>query len=319
MRIDGPSINVSSVAATLHKQFIGSRWLEARESSANEFAFYSRAAEAAKRRAGHAAAYRRPPQADAVRAPADERDVLVICHGTPMDVVDGRIELNNLLDGRVDVLSRCATAALFVSHGMRRQTRLWLHLADRRLTLCCDGTLAKGLNPDERSMASAIKRSLSEHQRQCGAYGPAAASALVDSGGRMPPGWSVHSDEGLKDRLHALGVNRPCSREAEHEQRRPVTLVVLDENGKPLTPQVLTDAAPEAQAAAAVPTDASDQDAASPPRVLLVLGDHRGFSSHEDGLLRELGGVRARVSRVPLLASHSIVLAHAVLDEVALG
>ena len=129
MRIDGPSINVSSVAATLHKQFIGSRWLEARESSANEFAFYSRAAEAAKRRAGHAAAYRRPPQADAVRAPADERDVLVICHGTPMDVVDGRIELNNLLDGRVDVLSRCATAALFVSHGMRRQTRLWLHLA----------------------------------------------------------------------------------------------------------------------------------------------------------------------------------------------
>ena len=46
----------------------------------------------------------------------------------------------------------------------------------------------------------------------------------------------------------------------------------------------------------------------------MVLGDHLGFSVAEEALFEALGGVRARVSPLPLLASHVVVLAHAVLD-----
>lgn len=65
--------------------------------------------------------------------------------------------------GRLDVLLRCLRAALLVSHGLRRDTQVYLVLLGGPMaprTLRVDGDTAKFLRPDERSLATLIKKSL---------------------------------------------------------------------------------------------------------------------------------------------------------------
>jgi tRNA (pseudouridine54-N1)-methyltransferase len=64
--------------------------------------------------------------------------------------------------GRMDILCRCVNAALFLSHDMRRDVRVYLVLkgdASPRLVRF-DGTTVRYLSPDERSAASLIKKTL---------------------------------------------------------------------------------------------------------------------------------------------------------------
>ena len=72
-------------------------------------------------------------------------------------------------------------------------------------------------------------------------------------------------------------------------------LLVLHEEGPPLH-SVLQGTAPEEGA-------------------VLVLGGSAGFSADDEATLERLGGKRASVGKLPLLASHCIVLAHAALDQ----
>jgi tRNA (pseudouridine54-N1)-methyltransferase len=65
--------------------------------------------------------------------------------------------------GRLDALVRCIRAALLVSHGVRRDVRLYLVLrggprAPR--TVRIDGRTAAFLRPDERSLATLLKKAL---------------------------------------------------------------------------------------------------------------------------------------------------------------
>jgi tRNA (pseudouridine54-N1)-methyltransferase len=65
--------------------------------------------------------------------------------------------------GRLDVLLRCLRAALLVSHGLRRDTLVYLVLnggprAPR--TLRFDGASARFVRPDERSLALLVHKSL---------------------------------------------------------------------------------------------------------------------------------------------------------------
>jgi tRNA (pseudouridine54-N1)-methyltransferase len=65
--------------------------------------------------------------------------------------------------GRLDVLLRCVRAALLVSHGLRRDVRVYLVLgggepASRVLRI--DGASAKFVRPDERSLATLIQKTL---------------------------------------------------------------------------------------------------------------------------------------------------------------
>ena len=86
--------------------------------------------------------------------------MVVVCHG-PEYLARGAFKLNNLPKGRVDVLARCVSSAIFLSHGVREQTRIWLQLQEAGVTLCLDGGAVKGMHPDERSLAAAMKRTLS--------------------------------------------------------------------------------------------------------------------------------------------------------------
>lgn len=65
--------------------------------------------------------------------------------------------------GRLDVLLRAARAALLVSHGLRRDVEVWLVLrggVTAPRTLRIDGRTAKFLRPDERSLATLVKKTL---------------------------------------------------------------------------------------------------------------------------------------------------------------
>ncbi len=72
------------------------------------------------------------------------------------------LNLNDLAGsgGRTDVLVRAVNAALFVSHGIRVDSHVTLHLQGgpgppRRV--CFDGSSLRGVRPDERSIAGHIK------------------------------------------------------------------------------------------------------------------------------------------------------------------
>ncbi|EOD04498.1 hypothetical protein EMIHUDRAFT_220952 [Emiliania huxleyi CCMP1516] len=139
------------------------------------------------------------------------RDLIVVCHRTPVKVAQGRFRLDNLPDGRVDLLARCASAAIFTSHGVRRETRLWLALQDQSVCLCLDGSTARGMHPDERTLAAAMKRTLAvEH----------GATSRADTAN----GWSYHAG-GLEHRLRELRQQRPVS-------RGPRPILQLHEDGE---------------------------------------------------------------------------------------
>jgi tRNA (pseudouridine54-N1)-methyltransferase len=65
--------------------------------------------------------------------------------------------------GRVDVLLRSLRSALLVSHGVRKDTVVYLVLLgepDGARTVRIDGAAARYLRPDERSLATTLKKAL---------------------------------------------------------------------------------------------------------------------------------------------------------------
>jgi tRNA (pseudouridine54-N1)-methyltransferase len=100
--------------------------------------------------------------------------------------------------GRLDVLLRCLRAALLVSHGVRRDTVVYLVLlgdpgAPR--TLRVDGATAKFLRPDERSLAVLAQKALAA---------PRAGEGFVT----VRPGVAV-ADGGLDAVLGDVGTATP--------------------------------------------------------------------------------------------------------------
>jgi tRNA (pseudouridine54-N1)-methyltransferase len=61
--------------------------------------------------------------------------------------------------GRLDLLCRCITSSFLISHGLRRDTELYLVLQDQ-LTLRLVGSRLRHLNPDERSTAALVQKAL---------------------------------------------------------------------------------------------------------------------------------------------------------------
>jgi tRNA pseudouridine-54 N-methylase len=319
--------------------------LDVRLSTASEYAFQTRQAAAITARASGRIwkafqADIRPAQLERSQLPGDRRDIVVLCHGTSARLGEGQINLNDLPNGRLDVMARCVAAALFVSYGIRRSVRLWLLLREIGLTICVDGALVKGLYPDERRLAVAIQQTL--RSGQGGQFEP-------------PPGWALHGsmasreDEAIGNRLGAIlgatyrrgagatgatgarrGDGNAGGSEAISGDDR-VLLVVLDEQGAPFV-QLVTDAGNEHAGMLSAgqpkqPEQPEQQPVADSDRsegvsglrtgrfrTVLVVGDHVGFTQEEQDAMQHLGAIKARLGPVQLLASHCIVLAHAVLD-----
>jgi len=101
--------------------------------------------------------------------------------------------------GRLDVLLRGVRAGLLVSHGLRRDVQVYLVLrggSDGPRTLRIDGQTAKFLRPDERALATLVKKTL------------AAAPALDASFVEVRPGLSLRAGD-LSELLLDAG-STPC-------------------------------------------------------------------------------------------------------------
>jgi len=70
--------------------------------------------------------------------------------------------------GRMDILCRCINAALFLSHDLRRDVRVYLVLkgGSQPKLILFDGSEVRYLSPDERSAASLIKKALEKNAQE---------------------------------------------------------------------------------------------------------------------------------------------------------
>jgi tRNA (pseudouridine54-N1)-methyltransferase len=77
---------------------------------------------------------------------------------------DGGVLLDDLAgtSGRLDVLARCVRAALCVSHGIRRDVRIYLVMLGGAAprTVRIDGERAKFIRPDERPLATLLLKTV---------------------------------------------------------------------------------------------------------------------------------------------------------------
>jgi tRNA pseudouridine-54 N-methylase len=88
------------------------------------------------------------------------RNIVVLSHNVSQDVADGFFDTNLLLHGRVDVLVRCANAALWISNNIRKDCSVFLMLFPHNITIEIQGWAVENLNPDERTMALYLQRTL---------------------------------------------------------------------------------------------------------------------------------------------------------------
>lgn len=93
-----------------------------------------------------------------------ERRFAIIGHRAPSS---GKLNLSDLAgaSGRLDVLVRAVNAGLFLSHGIREDSDVTLHLLGgpgpvRRIWF--QGSALKGVHPDERALAGQIGKALKE-------------------------------------------------------------------------------------------------------------------------------------------------------------
>ena len=104
------------------------------------------------------------------------RQFLVVGHDAP---TAPEFSLDDLAGGagRLDVLCRCVTSALFLSHSVREAVRVHLVLGDE-FTVRFDGATIRRLNPDERSTAALIRTAL-EHRKDAIGHVPAESTPGV--------------------------------------------------------------------------------------------------------------------------------------------
>ncbi|PSP75019.1 tRNA (pseudouridine(54)-N(1))-methyltransferase TrmY [Halobacteriales archaeon QS_3_64_16] len=138
------------------------------------------------------------------------RQFLVLAHDGPTDPDFSLEDLPGA--GRLDVLCRCVTSALLLSHGIREDTRVRLVLGNS-CSIRFEGSELRRLNPDERSTAALIRGALEEYEEAIG---------HVDA--ESSPGVFV-SRRGIVEVLE----------EMESRGSRENTLVTLHEEATPAT------------------------------------------------------------------------------------
>ena len=96
-------------------------------------------------------------------AHASHRHFVVAASNASAAVANGQFSVNNLLQGRVDVLCRCATSALWYSNGIRADASL--HLSLGNTTASVAGAEVRGLAPDEKTFALQLQRALEDDDK----------------------------------------------------------------------------------------------------------------------------------------------------------
>jgi tRNA (pseudouridine54-N1)-methyltransferase len=93
------------------------------------------------------------------------RQFIVVGHDAP---TTPEFPLDDLPgSGRLDLLARCVTSSLLVSHGIRTDVRTHL-VFDDTFTVSLDGSAVRRLNPDERSTAALLRTALDQREEAVG-------------------------------------------------------------------------------------------------------------------------------------------------------
>ncbi len=134
------------------------------------------------------------------------RQFVVVGHDAP---AHAEFSLDDLPGaGRIDVLCRCVTSALLLSHDIREDVRVTLVLDDE-YALTFEGGSLQGLNPDERSTAALVRTALADREEAVGLV-PVETSPGVSLDRRnFGQVLADVADEGTVVRLDADG--RPCA------------------------------------------------------------------------------------------------------------
>lgn len=122
--------------------------------------------------------------------------------------------------GRLDVLLRCVRAALLVSHGLRRDTVVYLVLLGGPLaprTVRIDGAAARFVRPDERSLATLVQKTLSTRPAAPG-FAPVRPGVALADGGLD----AVLADVGEGARAYVLEQGAPDVRTSAIDAVAPV-------------------------------------------------------------------------------------------------
>jgi tRNA pseudouridine-54 N-methylase len=135
------------------------------------------------------------------------RNIVVLSHNVSQDVADGFFDTNHLLHGRVDVLVRCANAALWISNNIRKDTTVFLMLFPHNITIEIQGCSVAGLNPDERTMALYVQRLL----------------LLSNLGSQSGDGDTEGTKETSEDESSRQRLSTELSRLEETKRQRPET------------------------------------------------------------------------------------------------
>lgn len=137
-----------------------------------------------------------------------QRRFAIVGHRVPPS---GKIILNDLAggSGRLDVLCRAVNTALFVSHGIRQDSHVTLHLLGgegptRRIWF--DGNELRGVRVDERSIAGNIARVLGNPVPPLGQW-PSISPGIRHSGGGLAETLSDWQREDVE--LYALAADAP--------------------------------------------------------------------------------------------------------------
>ena len=135
------------------------------------------------------------------------RQFVVIGHDVPTD--SDAISLSDIPGaGRLDLLCRCVSAGVFLSHGIRERVKIHLVVADE-FTVSFDADTLRHLHPDERNIAARIRDAL---------------DASADAIGHMP------ADVSPGVELRRMGLEATLDRIAADDG----TIVQLHEDGEPL-------------------------------------------------------------------------------------
>lgn len=107
--------------------------------------------------------------------------------------------------GRMDLLARCVTASLLLSHGIREDVRTSVVLADE-FTVRFDGGELRGLHPDERSTAALIRSALEQRVEAVGHVAVEISPGVSLSRRDFETVLADASEEGTVCRLHEDGA-----------------------------------------------------------------------------------------------------------------
>jgi tRNA (pseudouridine54-N1)-methyltransferase len=198
--------------------------------------------------------------------------------------------------GRLDVLLRCLRAALLFSHGLRRDTVIYLVLLggpEAPRTLRVDGGAARYLRPDERHLAVMVQKALTEASRARLAAQLSSEGLLVGETGEEAAARAAWAT--TKGQFVAV---RPGIAVAEGGLE-----AVLADLGGAVT-HVLEEGAPDLRERALVGDDHA-----------FFLGDHLGFNEECRAALARIGAVPVSIGPVSLQADDVIAVVTNELDR----